>query len=629
MMHCQARVRIGACLAYDLTPTPDRIPHPIQPPSRVVRSLHLAFVLYYDDLEVVNPLGAFHGRHKLGMFYWALVNIEAETRMAFRNLHLMTVALVSDIDHYGIEQIVSGLPGDTSFGSAMTALDEGVHVAQADESELLVRGWCICLSADFPAAALCCGFKKSASASCFCRECYLNQHREGYPSPTSFLEENEDLKCEICLRDEDELAEDYAHFQSLTTATEKNSFLASIGMNTFAGHAFTRVPHFDICTNVPYDFMHVELEGSLKNELAAMLYCFLRKRPGWGFTIDALNDRIRNYPWPGGFSPPTFTKGYLDKGTKSGLPKKGCHVHMTAGDVMLFVRHSIDLLLPLIKDDTDPLWRCWVVHAKYVRLLCQQAITHDELLELDRLIYEHHELFLACKEYGSRLFKPKNHFACHFPVDILNFGPVRQYWCMRFEALNQLFKTFAKTGSFRNTCGRCATFWTIRAAMERSRGEMHAPCATRVMKGLPARTYTRNAERGLAEGSLKEQIVHALFSRIDQQQLAIEWISKLFYAGTEYHAGQSWLSGTLNGNRVLAYIPQDGIFKWSNKFFFYLRLYPVGRPDKYGLPTTEVPEGFMPSCRLVIVGSGKLQDVVPLWPSFQLKRGTSVMYRFV
>ena len=24
----------------------------------------------YDDLEVVNPLGAFHGTHKLGMFYW-------------------------------------------------------------------------------------------------------------------------------------------------------------------------------------------------------------------------------------------------------------------------------------------------------------------------------------------------------------------------------------------------------------------------------------------------------------------------------------------------------------------------------------------------------------------------------
>ena len=93
---------------------------------------------------------------------------------------------------------------------------------------------------------------------------------------------------------------------------------------------------------------------------------------------------------------------------------------MTAGDMAVFMRHSIDLLLPLIKDLDDPLWRCWVVHARYVRLLLQHSLTHAELVELDRLIYEHHELFLAAEEYGSRLFKPKNH--CHyFPFCTKNF----------------------------------------------------------------------------------------------------------------------------------------------------------------------------------------------------------------
>ena len=59
-----------------------------------------------------------------------------------------------------------------------------------------------------------------------------------------------------------------------------------------------------------------------------------------------------------------------------------------------------------------------------------------------RCIHEHHTLFLSAKEYGARLFKPKNHFASHFPSDILNHGPVRHYWAMRFEALNLLFKRF-------------------------------------------------------------------------------------------------------------------------------------------------------------------------------------------
>ena len=103
------------------------------------------------------------------------------------------------------------------------------------------------------------------------------------------------------------------------------------------------------------------------------------------------------------------------------------------------------------------------------------------MIELDRLIYEHHTSFLeACKkEYGIRLFKPKNHFASHFPIDIMNFGPVRTYWCMRFEALNQLFKNFAKTGSFRDTCKRVADFWAMYTARARESQSYSAWGATR------------------------------------------------------------------------------------------------------------------------------------------------------
>ena len=215
-------------------------------------SLRLAFILYYDDLEIVNALGAFHGRHKLGMFYWALVNMDAPVRMAFHNLHLMTVALTSDIDYYGIQQVLSGLPGDTSFGSAMTALDSGLRIKYLQGKQpLLVRGWCVCLSADFPAAALCCGFKKSVSAACFCRECDVNQNDADYPSAVSFLDENDDLLCDLCLRDKRQMLDNYDAFCALQTAKDRTAFLADIGMNTFDCHGFVRVPHFG--NDAPYN----------------------------------------------------------------------------------------------------------------------------------------------------------------------------------------------------------------------------------------------------------------------------------------------------------------------------------------------------------------------------------------
>ena len=285
----------------------------------------------------------------------------------------------------------------------MTELDKGIQVKQPDGSSVFMRGWCILLSADFPAAALCCGFKRSTAAACFCRECYCNQNHDDYPSPTSFLEDNAELMCDLCLRDREQMEADFAHWQSLTTESERSAFLTSIGFNTFE-HAFVRVPFFDVTCYVPFDFMHGELEGTLKNELAAMLYYFLRRRPSWNFTLDKLNARIREYVWPGGFAPPTFTSGYLEKGTKSKQVKKGAHVHMTSGDMLVFARHSIELMLPLIGDTADPLWQCWIVHIKYLILLLKHRLTYADIVELDKLIYKHHELFLAAtNEYGPHI----------------------------------------------------------------------------------------------------------------------------------------------------------------------------------------------------------------------------------
>jgi hypothetical protein len=663
-------------------------------------SVRLGFILYYDDLEVVNPLGAFHGRHKLGMsaqarhththtrthkqthtrkhahahthtrtrtphptpapctrtlhpahpapaprvpapdihrtgmFYWALVNTPLETRMAFHNLHLMTVALCSDIDYYGIEQVVSGLPGDDSFGSAMTALDSGIHLRASSHEVAFLRGWCVCLSADFPAAGLCVGFKKSVSAHLFCRECYVNRKHAPYPAPSSFLDENAHLQCNACMRDQETYLQELIHFQTLRTQREKDKYLTSLGMNSFAGHAFTRVPHFDLTTMIPYDFMHVELEGSLKNELAAMLYHFIRHRPGWQFSLTALNARIQTYAWPGGYKPPTFTEGYLNKGTTAGLPKKGCHVHMTSGDMMTFARHSIDLMLPLVQDTTDPVWLCWVAHVRYVRLLLQQSLTSDEVVELDWLIYDHHTQFLAC--HGKRMFKPKNHFACHFPTDIRNHGPVRTYWCMRFEALNQLFKTFAKTGAFRNTVGRCADFWTMRMAMEREFGTRSNWGATKVVYGSNPHVYSRRDAEHAGDATARFNVIGQIFKWCLPESAAelrgVVWVSTLYHRGVHYTAGQSWFSFvTPEGHAMVAFIPAGhGIVMVGNDYYCVLHCYPNCHrsKDAYGRISITFASDFKPNRKLMRIQ--RLQNMVPLWPSrIETSADGTCHYRFV
>ena len=71
-------------------------------------ALPLAFILYYDGLEVVNGLGQARLTHELGCFYWGLLNLEKESRLSQFRLHLATICLKKSISEMGPEVVVSG-----------------------------------------------------------------------------------------------------------------------------------------------------------------------------------------------------------------------------------------------------------------------------------------------------------------------------------------------------------------------------------------------------------------------------------------------------------------------------------------------------------------------------------------
>ena len=137
----------------------------------------LKLILYYDEVEVVNALGYAAGKHKLGLFYWALIDMPPHLRMALHNIQLATICLDKDMQYYGAKQIISGPPGEpysqgTSIGAALERLDGGreiyILVGRTFEPRTF-HAWAVCFAADFPAAAKCSGYMVSASAHLFCR----------------------------------------------------------------------------------------------------------------------------------------------------------------------------------------------------------------------------------------------------------------------------------------------------------------------------------------------------------------------------------------------------------------------------------------------------------------------------
>ena len=117
--------------------------------------------------------------------------------------------------------------------------------------------------------------------------------------------------------------------------------------------------------------------------------------------------------------------------------------------VIHFALHAQLIFAPLIPDDQqdNPVWVCLQQHLQYVTLLMQTSYTRSDVMRLDKLIFSQQTLFLSIPQYfmsaphsslnaglfslaqGAvficlcRLWRPKNHFAQHFPVDIMRYGP--------------------------------------------------------------------------------------------------------------------------------------------------------------------------------------------------------------
>ena len=508
-------------------------------------SLRLAFILYYDGLGTTNALGAFAHTHNMGLFYYALVNLEPSIRMALPYIQLVTVAYESDIKHFGPELVVSG-PIDedpetgTSFGAAMRRLgrEQGIELqvpcSTGGYEPQKFRGWLLLIAADHPAAAKLLTYKESVAAKRPCRECDWNHGTKAqeapaaYGRPSSFLSADALLRS-WTLRSEASEAAVRANLEAkgaqaaLSTrnavlaeagykdehkalpVAQKNEAKEAVGPGAVGPTGFRRanmVGYFQgglrSSLRIPYaprtapqDLMHTIFEGIGKMELAAFLYMAIVLF-AW-FTLPELNSAILDFDWGGGPKPDAIQPSAIE-GTREHMPKPGCHVHYHAAVMKNFMVHSERFFGQLFrkKGRSDVLdgtatgaqvWLCWLALVSATIFSLKYSFTYDEVLELDQLILCHQELFAKIPQYGKNLYKPKHHFCTHLPHNILFYGPLRHFWCFRFEAMNQIIKKIAQGGNYGNPPKRIATYWCFKSARDIKSGKLASWGTTHAVQG--------------------------------------------------------------------------------------------------------------------------------------------------
>jgi hypothetical protein len=109
---------------------------------------------YFDDAEVVNPIGVRTKVHKLSLFFWTLLNIPPKCRSRLSCIQLIAVAKTKDCKEFGINLLLH------DFIAGLNTLSSTGITVQVDGKDVTLKGGLVAFAGDTLAANAIGGSKK-------------------------------------------------------------------------------------------------------------------------------------------------------------------------------------------------------------------------------------------------------------------------------------------------------------------------------------------------------------------------------------------------------------------------------------------------------------------------------------
>ena len=357
-------------------------------------------------------------------FYWSLLNIPVECRSKIRVIHLCAIAKSAYVKQFGLRKLLKDLC------DSLQALFSGIELDIPRYGRNLYFGKLCFVLADTLAAHSLGGFKEGVgSANRPCRTCEVTKSELS----------NVHCAADCHLRDEREHLDRVASLHTVSKEA-KTYWSKEWGINSDT--VLTCIPDFEVTKALLHDPMHDILEGVARYELPAMLSLFIVEKKL--FTLLELNSRIQNFEY--------------DVSERKDKPQLVDRKSLEPGSTLGQTAASMILLPYLIADkvpEGDPHWRNFL-RLLQIMLLCLSPVVSERTVQmLEVLIAVHNAEF--CKLHADESFSPKLHYLIHYPDQMLNFGPLRNHWCMRFESKHGFFKQ-KRWFNFRNVALSLATY---------------------------------------------------------------------------------------------------------------------------------------------------------------------------
>uniref|UniRef100_A0A8D8B8P3 (northern house mosquito) hypothetical protein n=1 Tax=Culex pipiens TaxID=7175 RepID=A0A8D8B8P3_CULPI len=361
---------------------------------------YLPIILYNDDFEPDNPLGAHKGKNAQCAFYLSCPVIPKRFRAKLSSL-IPAMFIKSKLKKVNPELLFNRL-----VENLIELQTTGIDIVVKNRIIKIYPVLCA-FTGDNLSLNYIGGFTTGFNSTHFCRVC------------TSTKNETQGMTIENknTLRDHHQYLRDIERDPKETGINFKCPFIS--------------IPTFNVIHAMTFDPMHDFGEGICPFAVALGLRDIIANHDF--IDLQILNQRKDLFDY-GMYQINNLSEAI----TQSHLRDEG--LKMSSCEMFTFLEFLPMMIGDLIEEN-NPHWKYLLLLRRIVLFTFKSSFSLDEINTLQNMIQEHHTTFIRLFD---RPLKPKMHFLLHYPSAILQNGPLENTDCRRFESKNRDIKQYSR-----------------------------------------------------------------------------------------------------------------------------------------------------------------------------------------
>ena len=353
---------------------------------------NMRVILYFDELELQNPIGDVATIYEAGMFYFALGNLTLRHNSSLNNIYLIAIALMDDLKTYGSETLMRKITDEIKF--------------------LETQGFTIDNKHYLGTIAQHCGDNKGMHM--------IFGLKMGFRG---------DNICHIC----NASSKDFINCgsESAFSKITKETYAENILNGVYTPCLLNETQFYHTTENYAFDITHDLWEGIIPLELKLIINGLISENY---FDIKFLNARIAsfNYSSIDASNKPNLIIVNIDKSLK--LKNKAAKFSCLFRLLSFIIGDKVPL--------HDKYWELYLILSQIVDIIYSRDISEIQTNQLDWLIQDHHYKYLTL--FPNETLKKKHHNMIHYGSAIRKLGNLLEYATLRFEGKHSYFKTAHK-----------------------------------------------------------------------------------------------------------------------------------------------------------------------------------------